>query len=66
MDIMTIMSILNLVFFFSRKFNGIPFWKWLKIHLKMGKQINIQPLLKKDKGKAFPQKIGHSFINTDT
>lgn len=55
MDIVKIMNILNLVVFFSRKCNGIPFWKWLKI-LKMDKQINIQPLFKKDKGKAFFQK----------
>jgi len=64
MDIVTIMSILNLVIFFSRKFHGIPFWKWLKINLEMGKKKNIQPLLKKDKGKAFAQKIHHGFINT--
>jgi len=30
----------------------------------MGKKKNIQPLLKKDKGKAFAQKIHHGFINT--
>lgn len=39
---------------------------WLERHWRMGKKKKIKPFLNKDKGKAFPQKVGHSFFNANS
>lgn len=65
MDIVKITSILNLVTFLQKKKKWDPLYVIGKT-LENGKKKKIKPLLTKDKGKAFPQKVGHSFFNENS